>query len=91
MKSAREASAAGGGSGPRLTRPGTIRGLWWGGGILLVLVTLGDLVIHRHAPVPIAGTFGFASFFGFAACAAMVVVAKLLGWVLKRRDAYYEP
>lgn len=91
MKSAREASAAGGGSGPWLTRPSTIRGLWWGGGAVLVLVTLSDLVIHRHAPVPLAGTFGFASFFGFATCAAMVVVAKLLGWVLKRRDTYYEP
>ncbi|HSO41653.1 MAG TPA: hypothetical protein VLR47_02215 [Rhodospirillales bacterium] len=91
MKSPREASQAGGGSGHWLTRPGTIRGLWWGGGIVLVLVTLGDLVIHRHAPVPIAETFGFGSWFGFAACAAMVITAKVLGWVLKRRDDYYEP
>lgn len=81
----------GGGDGPWLTRPSTIRGLWWGGGIMLVLVTLGDLVIHRHAPVPLAATFGFASWFGFAACAAMVFAAKVLGWVLKRRDDYYEP
>jgi hypothetical protein len=91
MKTPREASDAGGGSGPWLTRPATIRGLWWGGGIALVLVTLADLVIHRHAPVAGAGTFGFASWFGFAACAAMVIAAKVLGAVLKRRDDYYEP
>lgn len=91
MKSPREASQAGGGSGPWLTRPRTIRGLWWGGSAALVLVTLADLVIHRHAPVAMAGTFGFAPWFGFAACAAMVVAAKGLGWVLKRRDDYYEP
>jgi hypothetical protein len=79
------------GGGPWLIRPSTIRGLWWGGGILLVLLTLGDLVIHRHAPVELAATFGFASWFGFAACAAMVIVAKVLGAVLKRRDDHYEP
>jgi hypothetical protein len=85
------ASPNSGGTGPWLTRPSTIRGLWWGGSILLVLATLGDLVIHRHAPVALAATFGFASWFGFAACAAMVIVAKVLGAVLKRRDDYYEP
>jgi hypothetical protein len=41
--------------------------------------------------VALAATFGFASWFGFAACAAMVIVAKVLGAVLKRRDDYYEP
>lgn len=81
----------GGGDGPWLTRPSTIRGLWWGGGVMLVVVTVFDLVIHRHAPVALADTFGFASWFGFAACAAMVVAAKVLGAVLKRRDDYYEP
>ncbi|MCU0893988.1 MAG: hypothetical protein MUD06_06630 [Rhodospirillales bacterium] len=84
-------ASRGQGTGPWLTRPSTIRGLWWGGSVLLVLVTLGDLVIHRHAPVPLAATFGFASWFGFVACAAMVVAAKALGAVLKRRDDYYEP
>jgi hypothetical protein len=87
----RAASRAGEGGGPWLTRPSTIRGLWWGGGIWLVLVTVFDLVIHRHAPVPLAASFGFASWFGFAACAAMVLVAKVLGAVLKRRDDHYEP
>jgi hypothetical protein len=88
---ANRASGGGEGNGPWLTRPSTIRGLWWGGSVLLVLLTIGDLVIHRHAPVPLAATFGFASWFGFAACAVMVVAAKALGAVLKRRDDYYEP
>lgn len=77
---------------PWLTRASTIRGLWWTGSIVLVLVTLADLVVERHHPVvPVAGTFGFYSWYGLATCAAMVIVAKALGAVLKRKDSYYEP
>ncbi len=79
-------------SGPWLTRASTIRGLWWAGSLILVLVTLADLVVLRHhAVVPVAGTFGFYSWYGLATCAAMVLVAKALGAALKRKDGYYEP
>ena len=73
-----------------LTRPKTIRGLWWGGSALLVIVTLADLVVHGHAAFGIDGTFGFYSWYGLATCALMVVVAKALGVLLKREDTYYE-
>lgn len=77
---------------PWLTRASTIRGLWWGGSLILVLVTLADLLFPRdHPVVPVAGTFGFYSWYGFATCAAMVFVAKVIGFVLKRPDGYYEP
>jgi formate/nitrite transporter FocA (FNT family) len=74
-----------------LTQASTIRGLWWTGGIVLVLVTLADLVISRHAAFTVAETFGFYSWYGFATCALMVFVAKALGAALKRGDDYYEP
>lgn len=73
-----------------LTRPKTIRGLWWGGSVLLAIVTLADLVVHGHAVFGIDGTFGFYSWYGLATCALMVVVAKALGVLLKREDTYYE-
>lgn len=75
---------------PWLTRPKTIRGLWWGGGILLAIVTLADLVVHGHTYFAVDGTFGFYSWYGLATCALMVVVAKALGVLLKREDTYYE-
>lgn len=84
--------AASAAPGPWLTRASTIRGLWWAGCLVLVIVTLADLVVWRHHPVvPAAGTFGFYSWYGFATCAAMVFVAKALGALLKRGDGYYEP
>lgn len=83
--------AAGDARRPWLTRAKTIRGLWWGGGIFLAVVTLVDPLVHGHAVFAIDGTFGFYSWYGLATCALMVVAAKALGIVLKRKDSYYEP
>jgi hypothetical protein len=32
------------------------------------------------------GWFGFGAVFGFLSCVAMVLVAKVLGWFLKRNE-----
>ena len=58
--------------------------------MILALVTVGDVGVHGHAGFRIDGTFAFYSWFGFAACVAMVVFAKVLGVLLKRRDGYYD-
>lgn len=73
-----------------LTRPSTILRLWWIFGVVLAIVTLAGLtgVIHPHFGID--GTFGFYSWYGFTSCIAMVLVAKVLGVMLKRRDDYYE-
>jgi hypothetical protein len=34
--------------------------------------------------------FGFHAWYGLLACAAMILVAKVLGMLLKRPDTYYE-
>jgi hypothetical protein len=73
-----------------LTRPATIRALWWVGGIVLALVTLAGKLVDIHPHFGIDGGFGFYSWYGFGTCVAMVVVAKVLGVVLKRKDTYYE-
>jgi hypothetical protein len=35
------------------------------------------------------GWFGFGAVFGFLSCVAMVIVAKVLGWFLKRDEDYF--
>ncbi len=74
-----------------LVRPATIRKLWVFGGIILAVITIGDFGVHGHAEFGIDGTFGFFSWYGLAACVAMVLFAKVAGVVLKRKDTYYEP
>lgn len=73
-----------------LVRPGTIRVLW----IVFVIVLAGTVVagrfVHGHAYFGLDGTFGFNAWYGLTTCVAMIVVAKGLGFFLKRKDTYYD-
>lgn len=73
-----------------LVRPRTIRLLWVIFIAILVMTLLPDFVIHQHEDFGIEGSFGFFAWFGFLACVLMVVFAKLLGYVVKREDTYYD-
>lgn len=73
-----------------LVRQSTIRMLWIVSSIVLAITVLLDLVITHHPHFGIDGTFGFGAWFGFAACALMVLFAKLLALFLKRPDTYYD-
>jgi len=73
-----------------LVRPATIRKLWWIFGGVLALTVLAQLGVHVHGHFGIDGWLGFNAVFGFLACVAMVVFAKLLGFVLKRPVDYYD-
>ncbi len=73
-----------------LVRPKTIRGLWWGGGVLLAVLTLGDFLYDAHPKFGIDGGFGFYSWYGLLTCAAMVIFAKTLGFFISRKDTYYD-
>jgi Na+/melibiose symporter-like transporter len=74
-----------------LVRPGTIRKLWIGGCAILGLTVIAQIFI------PIKGYFGaddwfaFGAVYGFICCLLMVVFAKLLGFVLKRGEDFYNP
>ena len=74
-----------------LVRPESIRRLWIVFIAILILTLIPDLFLHRHEEFGIDGTFGFYAWFGFLSCVIMVVAAKLLGFVLKREDVYYDP
>jgi len=55
-----------------------------------VLTVLAEFVVNLHPHFAIERIFGFGAWYGFGACAALIVLAKLLGLILKRPDRYYE-
>lgn len=73
-----------------LVRPATVRGLWWGGVILLALTIAAQFVVPFKGYFGIDGWLAFGAVFGFIACAALVLLAKALGILLKRSERYYE-
>lgn len=73
-----------------LVRPTTIRRLIIISLLILALIVVSDFFLPTYMHFAIDGTFGFYAWYGFATCAAMVVIAKLLGLFLKRKDDYYD-
>jgi hypothetical protein len=57
---------------------------------VLVLAVLAELLLEHEGHFGIDGWFGFQAVYGLLTCVAMVVLAKLLGVMLKRRDDYYD-
>ena len=72
-----------------LVRPATIRKLWWGFSIVLALTVAAQFFIYVKGYFGVDGWFGFGAAFGFVSCLAMVLVAKALGYFLKRGEDYY--
>ena len=56
---------------------------------VLALTVLAQLVIGIKGYFGVDGWFGFGAAFGFLSCLAMVLVAKGLGFFLKRDQDYY--
>ncbi len=72
-----------------LDEPRNVKRLWRAFLVVLALTVLAELLVHLHPKFEIESEFGFSAWFGFMACAAMIVVAKALALVLKRPDTYY--
>jgi uncharacterized membrane protein len=72
-----------------LTRPATIRLIWVVSIAVLAATVLLQLIYPVKGYFGIDGWFGFGAVFGFSSCVVMVLVAKLLGFFLKRSDDYY--
>lgn len=73
-----------------LVQPRTIKWLWWIFAVILFLTVFPDFFREPHGHFGIDAGFGFYAWYGFATCALMVVGAKLLGFLLKRPDTYYD-
>lgn len=72
-----------------LTRPSTIRILWWVMGVVLGLTVLAQFFIPVKGKFALESTFAFGAWFGFFACVLMVLAARVLGWWLKKPEDYY--
>ena len=73
-----------------LVRPENIRKLWIVFIVILALTVIAKLFVESHPYFDIEHVFGFNAWYGFAACVAMIVAAKALGVLLKRKDTYYD-
>jgi len=64
--------------------------LLWGFYAICALLVLAELVVERNVYHPWEGLFGFYAWFSFAGCVVLVLLAKLLGRLVRRREDYYE-
>lgn len=72
-----------------LVRPSTIRRLWIAGIGVLMLTLLAEFYIPTKGYFGLDDWPGFGAGFGFLSCLLMVLVAKGLGFILKRDEDYY--
>jgi hypothetical protein len=72
-----------------LARPASIRLLWRVFWAVLALTVAAQLVIKVKGYFGIDDWLAFGAVYGFLACVAMVLVAKVLGYLLKRDENYY--
>jgi len=73
-----------------LDQPRNVKRLWRGFLVVLTLTVATEFAVVLHPAFAVEALFGFHAAYGFLACAAMIVGAKVLGIVLKRPDTYYE-
>ena len=66
-----------------------IRRLWQAFVAVLALSVLAQLAIEPQPHFALEGWFGFNALYGLLACAALILIAKGLGLLLRRRDDYY--
>ena len=57
--------------------------------IICALLFILDFILHRHVTHSWDELTGFYAIFGFVACVALVLIAKQLRKILKRKEDYY--
>ena len=75
---------------PWILKKDNIKKLWILLYVLLVFLILIQFIFPIYGHFAIEGWVAFAAWFGFLSCVVMVVVAKILGFLVKREDSYYE-
>ena len=57
---------------------------------VLALTVIAQLFVEAQPHFVVERLFAWNAVYGFLACAALILIAKGLGLILKRRDAYYD-
>jgi hypothetical protein len=57
---------------------------------VLVLTALAQFFVEAHPHFAVERFFAWNALYGFLACAVLILLAKALGVLLKRRDDYYD-
>jgi hypothetical protein len=63
---------------------------WIGFVVLLVLSVGAEFFVHHHGIDAVAGSFGFSAWYSLLACAALVGITQLAGFLLTRPDNDYD-
>jgi len=73
-----------------LARPATLRLLWRVFIAVLALTVAAEFLVAHQPHFRVESVAGFGAWYGFLACAGMILFAKGLAVFLKRPDTYYE-
>ncbi|MEO7392772.1 MAG: hypothetical protein ABIU58_11395 [Ramlibacter sp.] len=73
-----------------LTRSATIKRLWIVLIAVLALTVVAEFWVVGEPHFALEHVFAFNAIYGFLVCAAMILGAKALGVLLKRRESYYD-
>jgi hypothetical protein len=57
---------------------------------VLALTVVAQLFIEAHPHFAVERLFAWNALYGFIACAVLILLARALGVLLKRRDDYYD-
>lgn len=71
-------------------RKSSIKKLYISTLIILGVVLFVEYFIVLHPHFSIEKIFGFHAVFGFLSCIVLIIFAKLLGFLVKRKDDYYD-
>lgn len=59
--------------------------------VILALLVVPDFFMHKHSLFSkVEALPGFYALFGFISCVAIILISKLLGFVLKKQEDYYD-
>lgn len=72
-----------------LVRPATVRMLWIAFIVVLALTVLAGALVGHETHFTIEGVFGFSAWYGYLSCVGLILIAKAIGFFLKRPDGYY--
>jgi len=64
--------------------------LWAGFVAVLALTLVAEVFVDAHPHFEIERLYAFNAVYGFLACAGLILAARAIGLVLKRKDDYYD-